>query len=121
MQLTERYSFKLKPFTKNYMFECGEFGFVLEKEPQVVCLYVTNKAHTEIYAAMPLCHPNDLKKVILEFMPIGSTRCSFAIPQIGFNFYVDFEKKLCANNRNLKIFGSSLWGENPQVKWEEWV
>jgi hypothetical protein len=54
-------------------------------------------------------------------MPIGSTRCSFAIPQIGFNFYVDFEKKLCANNRNLKIFGSSLWGENPQVKWEEWV
>lgn len=121
MQLTEAYSFKLKPFTKTYMLEFFEFGFVLEKESQAVCLYVTNKSHTEIYAAMPLCPPQDLKKVTLEFLPIGSTRCSFSIPQIGFNFYVDFEKKCCTNNRNLRIFGSEQWGESPQVKWEDWI
>ena len=121
MQLTEAYSFKLKPFTKVYQFEFGEFGFVLEKEPQVVCLYVTNKAHTEIYAAMPLCPPNDLKKETLTFSPIGNHAVSFALKSIDFKFFVDFEKKQCAHNRNLKIYSSEQWGEDPQVPWDKWI
>ncbi len=121
MQLTEAYSFKLKLFTKTYMFEFGEFGFVLEKEPQVVCLYVTNKAHTEIYAAMPLCRPGDLKKDTLTFLPIGNSSVSFAIEPAGFRFFVDFKRKQCTNNRDMKIFGSEQWGQDVQVKWNEWI
>ena len=121
MKLTEAYSFKWNLFTKNYMFELDDFGFVLEKEPQVVCLYVTDRTHTEIFAAMPICPPNALKKATFAFSPVGNNRCSFTISQIDFRFFVDFEKRCCANNRNLKVYGSPMWGENPQVKWEEWV
>ena len=52
-----KYTFKFGLFGKKVqMFSEGERGIVIEKEPQVVCVYGTDSNYN-ILCAIPLCHP----------------------------------------------------------------
>ena len=52
-----RYTFQFKLFGKKVqMFSEGKMGIVVEKEPDVVCVYGTDE-NFHILCAVPLCHP----------------------------------------------------------------
>ena len=57
-----RYTFKFKLFGKKVqMFSYKKMGLVIEKEPDVVCVYATDETHQNIMCAIPLYHPKLLK------------------------------------------------------------
>ena len=57
-----RYTFEFKLFgSKVQMFDEGRMGIVIEKEPDVICVYGTDEKHKDILCAIPLCHPKLLK------------------------------------------------------------
>ena len=58
-----KYTFKFGLFGKKVqMFSEGQRGVVVEKEPQVVCVYGTDSNYN-ILCAIPLCHPKFLKGI----------------------------------------------------------
>ena len=115
---TVRYTFKFKLFSgKVQMFSEAQMGIVVEKEPDVVCVYGTDAKNQEIFCAVPLCHPKFLKgaEYTVDFCESQRARVSVGDLRI----IIDFGSKKCANNKALKCFGSNSWGENVQIDWSE--
>ena len=111
-----KYSFKFKLFgSKVQMYNEGEMGIVIEKEPQVVCIYGTDNKHQNILCAIPLCSPKLLKgaEYTVEFCENNISKISVSDIQV----VIDFENKKCANNKNIKCYGSNSWGQNVQIQW----
>ena len=112
-----RYTFEFKLFGKKVqMFSERQMGIVVEKEPDVVCVYGTDADH-HILCAVPLCHPKFLKgaEYIIEFNEQDRARICVGELQI----VIDFAEKKCANNKALKCYGSDAWGQDVQVEWSE--
>ena len=56
------YSFTFSLFGKKVqMFHWNDMGIVVEKEPDVICIYGTDNTNSKILCAIPLCHPKYLK------------------------------------------------------------
>ena len=113
-----KYSFKFKLFgSKVKMFSEKEMGIVVEKEPQVVCVYGTDKMNEKIYCAIPLCPPKFLKgaEYIVEFSENDLAKISVS----DFQIVIDFKEQKCKTNKNLKCYGSEIWGQDVQVEWLE--
>ncbi len=113
-----RHTFKFKLFgSKVHMFSEAQMGIVIEKDPQVICVYGTDEAHMDILCAIPLCPPKFLKdaEYIIDFCENERAKVSVGNLQI----IIDFCKKKCANNKSLKCFGSDSWGEDVQLEWSE--
>lgn len=112
-----RYTFKYSLFGKNVQMFCEQqMGIVVEKEPQVVCVYGTDENYN-ILCAVPLCHPKFLKgeEYIIEF---GENNCAQVC--VGeLQIVIDYSKKKCANNKSLKCYGSDAWGQDVQIEWSE--
>lgn len=113
-----RYSFQFKLFGKKVqMFEERKMGVVIEKEPQVVCVYGTDETHQKILCAIPLCHPKFLKgaEYTVEFFERDFAKISVGDLKI----VIDFENKKCAVNKEIPCYGSDLWGQDVQIEWTE--
>lgn len=111
-----RYTFKFKLFgSKVQMFSQEQMGIVVEKEPQVVCVYGTDADHKDILCAIPLCAPKLLKgaEYVVDFRDNGRAEVSVGELKI----VIDFETKKCACSKDLKCYGSELWGQDVQVEW----
>ena len=87
-----RYTFKFKLFgSKVQMFDEGRMGIVIEKEPDVICVYGTDEKHKDILCAIPLCHPKLLKgaEYIIDFRENEQAKVCVGDLQI----IIDFTKK----------------------------
>lgn len=112
-----QYSFRFRVFGEKVgMFREGERGIVIEKEPQVVCVYGTD-ANYHILCAVPLCHPKYLKgeEYTIEFDDQNRAKVSVGELKI----VIDYSLKKCASNKALKCFGSDEWGQDVQTEWSE--
>ena len=112
-----RYTFQFKLFGKKVqMFSEGQMGIVVEKEPNVVCVYGTDENH-HILCAIPLCHPKFLKgaEYVIEFNENNCAKVCVGELQI----IIDYSKKKCASNKALKCYGSEDWGQDVQIEWGE--
>ena len=110
-----KYSFQFKLFGKKVqMFNEGKMGVVVEKEPDVICVYGTDENY-HILCAVPLAHPKFMKgmEYTIEFKENNCAMISVGDLQIA----IDYTKKTCANNKNLLCYGSEDWGHNIQVEW----
>lgn len=112
-----RYTFQFKLFGKKVqMFSERKMGIVVEKEPDVVCVYGTDEKH-QILCAVPLCHPKFLKgaEYVIDFYENERAKVCVGDLQV----VIDFAKKKCANNKGLKCYGSNDWGQDVQTEWSE--
>ena len=110
-----KYSFKFKFFgSKTQMFSEKDMGIVIEKEPQVVCVYGTDSMHQNILCAIPLCPPKFLNgaEYVVEFCENDLAKISVSDIQV----VIDFKERKCKNNKNLKCYGSDSWGQDVQVE-----
>lgn len=113
-----RHTFKFKLFgSKVQMFSEEHKGIVIEKEPDVVCVYGTDEKYKDIFCAIPLCHPKLLKgaEYIVDFCENEQVKVYVGDLQI----IIDFGKKKCANNKSIKCYGSDSWGQDVQLEWNE--
>lgn len=113
-----RYTFKFKLFGgKVQMFSEAKMGVVIEKEPDVICVYATDENHQDILCAVPLCHPKFLKgaEYIVDFC--GNDRAKVCVGDL--QIIIDFAGKRCANNKSLQCYGSDHWGQDIQAAWGE--
>jgi len=113
-----KYSFKFKLFgQKVQMFSENGMGVVVEKEPDVVCVYGTGENYKPILCAVPLCSPKLLKgmEYTVEFSGGGVAMVFVA----GIKIRIDFKNKKCSNNKGLKVYGSETWGQDVSEKWIE--
>ena len=112
-----KYTFKFGLFGKKVqMFSEGQRGVVVEKEPQVVCVYGTDSNYN-ILCAIPLCHPKFLKGIeyIVEFDGNNCAKVCVGDLQI----IINYSEKKCSNNKSLKCYGSDSWGQDVQIDWTE--
>lgn len=97
------------------MFNYGQMGIVIEKEPQVVCVYGTT-ADYKILCAVPLCHPKYLNgfEYSIEF-----TDRQYAKISVGeqLKIVIDFANQKCANNKDAACYGSDAWGQDVTLPW----
>ncbi|MGM9631555.1 MAG: hypothetical protein ACI3XL_00480 [Eubacteriales bacterium] len=112
------YEFKFSLFGKKVqMFHEGGMGIVIEKESQVVCVYGTDSANSNILCAIPLCHPKFLKGLTYK---VAFQDDNTAVVSVGdIMIYIDFESRKCSNNKGVKNFGSDKWGEDISVDWDD--
>ena len=111
------YTFKFTFFGKKVqMFSKGQMGVVVEKEPDVICVYGTDENH-HILCAVPLCHPKFLKgfEYVIEFEENNCAKVCVGELQI----VIDYVKKKCANNKAIRCYGSDDWGQDVQIEWSE--
>ena len=111
-----KYTFKFKLFGGNVqMFSEGLMGVVIEKEPQVICVYGTDERHQSILCAVPLCHPKYLRgeEYTVDFCEDERVRVSVGEIQL----IIDFGMKKCAVNKAIRCYGSEHWGEDVQIDW----
>ena len=112
-----RYTFKFTLFgNKVKMFRERHMGVVIEKEPDVVCVYGTDENY-HILCAVPLCPPKKQKgeEYVVEFDEQDRAMISVRECRI----MTDFAKKKCANNLSIQCYGSEDWGHDVQVAWNE--
>lgn len=113
-----QHTFKFGLFGKKVqMFSEGKMGAVVEKGPDVVCVYGTDESYQSIFCAIPLCHPKFLKGAayMVEFCENDCAKVCVGELQI----IMDYAKKKCVNNKSLKCYGSDDWGEEVQAEWGE--
>ena len=112
-----KHTFKFGLFGKKVqMFSEGQRGIVIEKEPQVVCVYGTDNNY-HILCAIPLCHPKFLKgaEYVVEFDE--GRRATVCVANL--KIVIDYEKKKCASNHSLQCYGSDSGGDDVQIEWDE--
>lgn len=110
------YEFKFGLFGKKVqMFHSGSMGIVIEKEPQVVCIYGTDQTNSQILCDVPLCHPRYLKDFTYRVAFCGDHIATVSVGDIMVR--LDYQRKKCANNRNAHGYGSEQWGQDV---WEAW-
>ena len=113
-----KHTFKFGLFNKNIqMFNEGNMGVVIEKEPDVVCVYGTDETHDKILCAIPLCHPKFLKgaEYTVEFCTDECTKIAVGDIKI----IIDFANKKCANNKGIQNYGSDTWGQDVTAAWDD--
>lgn len=112
-----KYTFQFTLFGKKVrMFAENGMGIVIEKEPDVICVYGTTENHEDILCAVPLRHPKALKgaEYSVEF-----SQSTARITVGDLKLLIDFEARKCANNKNLPSYGSDAWGQDVSAPWDE--
>ena len=97
------------------MFHWNDMGIVIEKEPDVICIYGTDHTNSKILCAIPLCHSKYLKGETfhISFYEDGTATVEVADVKAFF----DFASKKCANNKGVQIYGSDIWGHDITCDW----
>lgn len=109
---------KFSRFKRQYAFECGENGIVLERIGGGICCYATNASHEDIYCVMPLGMETDFKGSKYYVYAPNSRHMILRVDKAI--LLIDFEDKVCATNvKNFRMFGSPAWGQQCQVPWKD--
>lgn len=112
-----KHTFKFGIFGgKVRMFSEEQMGIVIEKEPDVVCVYATDETHQDILCAIPLCHPKFLKGAEYTIDFCGKERVRVSVGDL--RIVVDYALKKCAVNQAIRCFGSDRWGQDIQAEWD---
>lgn len=112
-----KYTFKFKRFgDKVQMFAENDMGIVIEKEPEVVCVYGTTEDYRTILCAIPLCPPKLLKGAgyTLEFCTGQCAKISVGDVKL----VIDFGNRKCSNNLGVQCYGSDAWGREVALPWD---
>ena len=108
--------FRFGLFKKSYFFETDLFGLVFEKSPRAVCIYVTDKKHSVIFAAIPMGYDKNLHR--FEFCVSFKEETKIFTVKVGvFKILIDPVNCKVASNKNAKVFGSEIWGYDCSVPW----
>lgn len=115
--MKEEFKFQF-PFLgkKVQMFHSMSMGIVVEKEPQVVCLYATDAENNKIFCALPLCHPKHLKGMTYQVTFYDNSTATVSVGDLW--CYIDFNAKKIANNKGLQSYGSDEWGQDVAIVWQ---
>lgn len=101
---------------KVQMFHAGDMGIVIEKEPDVVCVYATDAVNSHILCAVPLGSPKALKGTTYRIAFFGD---GVATVSVGSGIlYFDFGAKKFAGNLPFHAFGSEDWGQDVSMPWQ---
>lgn len=112
-----KYNFKFTLFGKKVqMFESGQMGVVIEKEPQVICVYGTDADHQTILCAIPLCPPKYLKGI--EYTVEFDSSQLVKVRAGDIKILIDFVAKKCSNNIHVQCYGSEQWGQDVVLAWD---
>ncbi len=103
---------------KVQMFHENRMGVVIEKEPDVVCVYGTTEDNAHILCAVPLCHPRYLKGVEYTIEFCSDERAKITVGDVV-RIIIDFANKTCSNSKGIPNYGSESWGHDVSVVWEE--
>lgn len=109
---------KISRFKREYAFECGNNGMVLERIGGGICCYATSADHEDIYCAMPLGMERDFKD---SKYYVYAPDERYMLLRVGKAvLLVDFEAKVCATNvKDFRMYGSPAWGQQCQVPWKD--
>ena len=118
MKVEDSIKIKFTRFKRQYPFECGENGIVLERMNGAIFLYVTDASHENIHCVAPLGNEQDFKDINFYLYAIDENRMFFRIRRAL--LYIDFEGKFCSSNvENFRIIGSSEWGQQCTLPWKD--
>ncbi|MBR0355333.1 MAG: hypothetical protein IJK35_08165 [Oscillospiraceae bacterium] len=100
---------------KVQMFHWHDMGIVVEKEPDVICIYGTDHTNSTILCAIPLCHPKYLKGEAFRVSFFEDSTATVAVADV--KTFFDFASKKCSNNKGLQNYGSDAWGHDVACDW----
>ena len=110
------HSFTFSLFAKKVqMFHWNNMGIVIEKEPDVICIYGTDATNSKILCAIPLCHPKYLKGEIFHISFFENETATVKVADVA--AFIDFASKKCSNNWGVHNYGSDEWGEDVGRDW----
>lgn len=110
------YSFTFSLFVKKVqMFHWNNMGIVVEKEPDVICIYGTDNTNSKILCATPLCHPKYLKGETFNVSFFADETGTVKVADV--KVLIDFASNKCSNNKGLQNYGSDTWGKNFSCEW----
>ena len=98
------------------MFREGERGIVVEKEPQVICVYGTDQDYN-ILCAIPLYHPKLLKGAEYTVELDEKNRAELCVGDL--RIVIDYSQRKCTNNKSIRCYGSDRWGQDVSMEWSE--
>lgn len=105
-------------FKKQFAFECGDHGALLEKIGGGICFYATDQTHTQIYCTMPLGLERDFKDSTYYVYAPNDHQMMLRVRKAV--LLVDFEEHWCSTNvQDFRVYGGKLWGQNCLVPWKE--
>lgn len=106
----------IRGIKKTNIFECGDNGMVVERENNIITLYVTNSRCSEIYCEVTLGHNRDLKKH--KFLGVAFSQEIMLLDGGDILVVVDYaQKKVAVNRPELPVLGKGDWGEDPRMDW----
>lgn len=106
----------IRGIKKTNIFECGPNGLVLEREKNIITLYVTNSRCSEIYCVIPLGGNEILKKN--KFVGAAFSPEIMLIDGGDIMVVVDFEqKKVAVNKPEITVTGKKDWADSPRMEW----
>lgn len=108
--------FRFGPFKKSYFFETDVFGLVFEKGPRAVCIYITDKTHSVIFAALPMGYDKHLRKFLFT-VGFNEEEQVFTIEVGALKVLIDVKNCHVTSNKNAKVFGSDIWGYECSIPW----
>lgn len=101
---------------KTNIFECGPNGLVLEREKNIITLYVTNSRCSEIYCVIPLGGNEILKKN--KFVGAAFSPEIMLLDGGDIMVVVDFaQKKVAVNKPEITVTGKRDWADSPRMEW----
>lgn len=110
------YSFAFSLFAKKVqMFHFNSMGIVVEKEPDVICVYGTDAANRKILCAIPLCYPKYLKGETFRISFFENETAAVKVSDTA--VFIDFASKKCSNNKGVQNCGSDAWGQDVSCDW----
>ena len=118
MQVGEAISIKFSRFKKKYTYDCGKYGFILEKVGGGICFYATDAAFDDIFCVVPLGFEKDFKDVNYYIYSVDEHRMFFRVRRAV--LLIDFAHHWVSTNvENFKVFGSPEWGTDCLVSWKD--
>ena len=110
------YTFSFSIFAKKVqMFHWNNMGIVVEKEPDVICIYGTDEKNEKILCAIPLCHPKYIKGADFRISFFEDNAATVEVAEM--KVFIDFTSHKCSNNKRVQNYGSEIWGEEVNCDW----
>lgn len=108
--------FRFGPFKKTYFFQTDVFGLVFERGPRAVCIYITDKKHSIIFAAIPMGYDKHLRKFLFT-VGYNEEEQVFTVEVGVLKILIDVRNCRVTSNKNAKVFGSEIWGFDCSIPW----
>ncbi len=107
---------------KTNIFECGDNGVVVERENNIITMYVTNAACSKIYCKLTLGTNEELKKA--KFVCIAYNdhvmllNGTGILPHGEIMIIVDYDaEQVAVNQDNIPVI-PKIWNEDVQAPWD---